>query len=143
MLKTVASLILCFTTSIFMAQNQEISDKELKKFADAYQEIQMVNQNSQQEMIKAVEDSDLTVEKFNEINQAEQNPNKEVDASADDLKKYESAMQSVEAIQAQVQKTVESKIKEIGLSMERFQQISTLVQTDKELQQRLTALMQG
>ncbi len=143
MLKTVASLILCFTTSIFMAQNQEISDKELKKFADAYQEVQMANQNSQQEMIKAVEDSDLTVEKFNEINQAEQNPNKEVDASADDLKKYESAMQSVEAIQAQVQKTVESKIKEIGLSMERFQQISTLVQTDEELQQRLTALMQG
>lgn len=143
MLKTVASLILCFTTSIFMAQNQEISDKELKRFADAYQEIQMANQNSQQEMIKAVENADLTVEKFNEINQAEQNPNQEVKASADDLKKYESAMESVGAIQAQVQQKVESKIKDLGLSMERFQQISALIQNDKELQQRLTALMQG
>ncbi len=143
MLKTITSLILCFTTSILVAQNQEISDKELEKFADAYQEVQMANQSSQQEMIKAVEEEDISVEKFNLINQAEQNPNKEVEATADELEKYESAMESVEAIQLKVQKQVESKINEIGLSMERFQQISALVQKDKELQQRLTALMQG
>lgn len=143
MLKTITSLILCFTTTLMVAQNQDISDQELKQFANAFQQVRMINQSSQQKMIKAVQDEDLTVERFNLINQAEQNPNKEVEATDDELKKYKTAMQSVEALQAEVQKQLESKIKESGLTVERFQQISNLVRSDKSLQQRLTALMQG
>ncbi|RRO22473.1 DUF4168 domain-containing protein [Flavobacteriaceae bacterium 14752] len=143
MLKTITSLILCFTTTLMVAQNQDISDQELKQFANAFQQVRMINQSSQQKMIKAVQDEDLTVERFNLINQAEQNPNKEVEATDDEFKKYKTAMQSVEALQAEVQKQLESKIKESGLTLERFQQISNLVRSDKSLQQRLTALMQG
>jgi len=143
MLKTITSLILCFTTTLVVAQNQDISDQELKQFANAFQQVRMINQSSQQKMIKAVQDEELTVEKFNLINQAEQNPNKEAEATADEIEKYKSAMQSVEALQAKVQEQLESKIKESGLTVERFQQISNLVRSDKTLQQRLTALMQG
>ncbi|MGX1022955.1 DUF4168 domain-containing protein [Flavobacterium sp. CS20] len=143
MLKTITSLILCFTTTVFVAQNQDISDQELKQFADAFQQVRMLNQSSQQKMIKAVQDEDLTVERFNLINQAEQNPNKKVEATDDELKKYKLAMQSVEAIQTEVQKQLETKIQDAGLTLERFQKISALLQNNKELQQRLTSLMQG
>ncbi len=143
MLKTITSLILCFTTTLMVAQNQDISDQELKQFANAFQQVRMINQSSQQKMIKAVQDEDLTVERFNIINQAEQNPNKEVEATDDELKKYKTAIQSVEALQAEVQKQLQSKIQEAGLSVQRFQQISALLQNNKELQQRLSTLMQG
>jgi hypothetical protein len=128
---------------VFVAQNQDISDQELKQFADAFQQVRMLNQSSQQKMIKAVQDEDLTVERFNLINQAEQNPNKKVEATDDELKKYKLAMQSVEAIQTEVQKQLETKIQDAGLTLERFQKISALLQNNKELQQRLTSLMQG
>jgi len=143
MFKKTMTLILCITTSLFFAQEQDISDKELKLFANAFQQVQIINQTTQQEMIKAVENSDMTVEEFNTINKAEQNPNEEVDASDEDLKKYKSAIESVEEIQAKTEQVLQDKIQETGITLERYQQIMTLVQTDQKLQQRLTELMQG
>lgn len=143
MYKTFMSLFLCFTTSMLIAQTQDISDQELQKFGDAFQQVRMLNQNSQQEMIKALEAEGISVDRFNAINQAEQNPNKEVEASDDELKKYESAMASIEEIQSDIQMQMKSKMKEAGIKFERYQQIMTMLQTDKELQQRLAQLMQG
>ena len=143
MFKIATSLVFCFMTTSLIAQSQDVSDQELEKFATAFQQVRMINQSSQQKMMKAVTDEDLTVERFNVINQAEQNPNKEVQASDDELKKYKAAMSSVEAIQKEIQAQLQTKIKDIGLTVERFQQISTLLQKDKSLQQRLRALMQG
>ena len=143
MFKRTMTLILCITTSLFFAQEQDISDKELKLFANAFQQVQMINQSIQQEMIKAVEDEEISVEKFNAINQAEQNPNKEVEASSSELNKYKLAMKSVEEIQAKTEQVLQAKIKETGITLERYQQIMSLVQTDQKLQQRLTELMQG
>lgn len=143
MFKTATSLILCFATTLLFAQTQDVTDQELKKFADAFQQVRMLNQSSQQKMMKAVTDEELTVERFNSINQAEQNPNKEVQATDEEYDKYESAMESVEAIQKEIQSQLQTKIKEAGLSLQRFQQISALLQKDQSLQQRLTALLQG
>ena len=141
MLKTITTLFLCFTTSLFFAQNQDISDKELSQFADAFQQVRFINQSSQQDMIKALKDENISVERFNTINQAEQNPNKESDATDDELKKYKSAMKSVENIQVKSQKDLQAKIKESGLSIERYQQIATKIQSDQNLQQRLSEIM--
>lgn len=143
MIKTITSVILCFTTTLLVAQNQDISDQELKQFANAFQQVRMLNQSSQQKMMKAVTDEHLTVERFNVINQSEQNPNKEVKTTDEELKKYKKAMESVESIQAEIQQQLQSKIEAAGLTFERFQEISALLQKDQSLQQRLRALMQG
>jgi len=143
MKKTIALLIMVFITTLTVAQEKNITDDELNKFAEAYQHVRTINQSSQQKMMKAVTDEDLTVERFNLINQAEQNPNKEVEATDDELKKYQVAMESVETIQQNVQAQLQTKIKEAGLTLERFQQIANQMKTDQNLQQRLSALMQG
>jgi hypothetical protein len=93
--------------------------------------------------MKAVTDEDLTVERFNLINQSEQDPNKEVEATTDELEKYDAALEAVENIQKNIQTQLQSKIKEAGLSLERFQQIANKMKSDKALQQRLSKLMQG
>lgn len=135
------TLILCFTTSLFFAQDQDISGKELSQFAVAFQQVRFINQSSQQDMVKALEVEGLSVKRFNTINQDEQNPNKEVDASEEELKKYKSAMKSVEDIQVKTQEDLLAKIKDFGLSLERYQEIATQLQSDENLQQRLSEIM--
>lgn len=81
------TLLFIAFTSIGFAQ-QKITDDELNKFADAYQEVRMVNQSSHQKMMKAVTDENLTVKRFNLINQAELDLNKELEATTEELEKY-------------------------------------------------------
>jgi hypothetical protein len=143
-MKTMITLLFaCLVTSLSIAQEQKITKGELNKFAEAYQEVRLANQTSQQKMMKAVTEEDLSVERFNIINQAEQNPNKEVDATDDELKNYQAAMESVEKIQKDIEMQLQTKIKEAGLTLERFQQIANQMKTDKALQQRLAILMQS
>jgi len=143
MKKTIAFLIMVCITTLTVAQEKNITDDELNKFAEAYQHVRTINQSSQQKMMKAIADENLTVERFNLINQAEQNPNKDVEATDDELKKYQAAMESVETIQQDVQAQLQTKIKEAGLTLERFQQIANQMKSDKALQQRLANMMQG
>jgi hypothetical protein len=143
MKKTIALLITVIFSSLTFAQQQNITDDELSKFADAYQQVRMINQSSQQKMMKAVTDEDLTVQRFNLINQAELNPDKEVEATEEELESYQVAIEAVETIQENVQAQLQTKIKETGLTLERFQQIANQLKSDKELQQRLSNLMQG
>ncbi len=141
-MKRTITLLFIALTSFGLAQ-EKISDEELNKFAEAYQQVRMINQSSQQKMMKAVTNEDLTVERFNLINQANQDPNKDVEATTAELEKYDAALEAVENIQAKVQSQLETKIKDSGLSLERFQQIANKMRQDKELQQRLAGLMQG
>lgn len=123
-------------------QKVEVSDAELSKFAKAYQGIQVAEQESQKKMIAAVEEQDLEIAQFNEIHQA-QMQNQEVNASKNDLKKHEKAVEKIEAMQPEIQKSMEEIITSQGLSIERFQQIATAMQADPTLQQRLQQLMTG
>lgn len=141
MLKTITTLFLCFTSSLLFAQTQEFTDKDLTQFAEAFQQVRFINQSSQQDMVKALEAEGLSVERFNMINQAEQNPNKDSDATEEELNQYKSAMESVESIQAKTQEDLLAKISATGLSLERYQQIATQLQSDENLQKRLSEIM--
>ncbi len=123
-------------------QKVEVSDAELTKFAKAYQGIQMAEQESQKKMIAAVEAQDLEIAQFNEIHQAKMQ-NQEVTASKEDQKKHERAVETIEALQPEIQKHMEQIITEQGLSLERFQVIAVAMQADTTLQQRLQQLMAG
>lgn len=135
--------VFLFSAMMTFAQNNKITDDELQKFADAYQQVRLINQSSQQKMMEAISDEDLTVKRFNLINQSEQNPNKEVEATDEEFENYQAAMEAVESIQQNVQAQLQTKIQEAGITLERFQQIANQMKNDKALQQRLASLMQG
>lgn len=121
----------------------DVSDEELSKFADAYQKIRMVNQQAQQKMAKKVEDSGFDIQRFNEIHQASLDPNSEVDATEEEMKKHKEVVTEIEGMQGEFQKEMESAISEEGLDVARYEKIAMALQTDTELQQRLQQLMQG
>ncbi len=123
-------------------QEVNVSDAELEKFAQAVQALQSAEQESQKKMIAIVEEQDLEIEKFNEIHQAKMQ-NQEVSASETDLKKHEKAVAKLEEMQPEIQKMMETIVTTEGLTMERFQQIATAMQSSPQLQQRLQQLMAG
>ena len=130
------------STSVF-AQEQKISVKKFDMFVEVFQTIQQENNKAQMEMAGIIEGEGLTTERFNEIYQAEQNPQQDSDASAEEKKQHAAAMTKLEAKNKELQGMMEAKIKEKGLTMEDYQQIYQKVQTDPEMQQKLMARLQG
>jgi hypothetical protein len=123
-------------------QTTEVSDDEIEQFALAFVEVQNIEQKVQPEMIQAVEEEGIEVQRFNEIMNAQQDPNQEVDASEDELKKFASANREIEDIQNRAQREMMGKITKSGLTVERYQEIMTAVRNDPALQQKLQSSMQ-
>lgn len=145
-LKTIAFLFITIVTSASAVMGQtdkEVTDNELKQFVAIVQQIQSINQESQQQMIKVVEDKGLNVERFNEIAQATQDPNKENDASDEEMKKFTDISTTIEKMYAGVQKKIEDNIKTEGLTLERYQEIGTAIQTKPELQERIQKFIEN
>lgn len=156
MLKSVRlNLLLCLTllasvgTVTAQVQQQpqvetattDVSDKELNKFATAFQAIQMENQKAQQEMVTIIEENGLKVERFQEIQRAQADPNTELDATEAELEAHKNAIGKLQAMQPKLQSQMEQVIKNKGMSMQRYQEVAAAVQTDQELQQKLQAIM--
>jgi hypothetical protein len=118
-------------------QSDDVSDKEIRQFAFSFQGIQQINQQSQQKMVNTVENEGLEVQRFNEINQAENNPDQPGNASDKEMEKYNSCIQQIQVIQNNAQEQMQKKITNEGLSVERYQEIMQLVQKDSKLQMRL------
>lgn len=136
-----ASLFFLTLFSATAQTSENVSDADLEKFAQAYQSVQQSNQQIQQKMVAAIEDEGISADRFNAIYEAKMNPEKEVDATDDEMEKQEAAMAKVEAMQQSFQKEMEDKIKEKGLTMQQFQDLGAKIQNSPELQQKMQAIM--
>lgn len=121
----------------------EVSDSELEKFAQAFQRIRMMNQQAQQEMSALVQDEDMEIARFNQIHQASLDPEVEIETTQEEEEKYERISTEIEEMQVKFQEQMEELITEQDLTIEKYQQIATQLQTDPELQERLRAYFQG
>lgn len=118
----------------------EVSDNELEQFVEVIEELQMINQEGQQKMIAAVEKGGMEIERYSEIQMAQQDPSKPANASAEEMNKFNAANQELEKIQLQSQTEMQKKIADAGLSETRYQEINMALQSDPELQQKFRAL---
>jgi hypothetical protein len=123
-------------------QSTEVSDSELKQFANAAQQVQSINQEFQQQMLNTLEANGLGAERFNEIQQAQQNPQQESDASKEEMEKYEASIRDFQNTQVQAQEIMEEKIIEAGLTVPRYEEIAMTLQSNPELQAKLQELQQ-
>ncbi|MGS2740295.1 DUF4168 domain-containing protein [Sinomicrobium sp. M5D2P17] len=119
----------------------DVSDDELGKIASAFQGVQEVNVKAQQEMVKTVEDNGFDIDRFNELYEASQSPEKEADASTDEKEKFGVIMNKMQEMQSGFQKQMEDAITKEGISLDRYQEVAVALQTDTELQQRLQTLL--
>lgn len=123
-------------------QEVKVTDAELEKFAEAYQGIQVANQDAQKKMIAVVEGEDLEIGKFNEIHQAKMQ-NQQVEASNEEIQRHARAVEKIEKMQPEIQAEMEEIITDADLTVERYQEIATAMQNNPQLQQRLQQIMVG
>lgn len=119
----------------------EFTDNDLEKVVEIQKEVQKINQEVQPSMIKAIEEVGLKTEKYMQINKAVQQKSGTDGFEEEDLKKYQSAQESIVVIQNDARKQMSDKIKEVGFSEQEYSQIYMAIQQDAELQQKIQELM--
>lgn len=153
MKKFFSSILFVFAigTASVMAQNPttpqqekiEVSDAELNQFAEVFQKMRMMNQEAQRDMMAVVQEEEFELKRFNEIHMAKMDPEKEVEITAEEEKKYKAVVAELEVMQPEIQKRMQEVISESDLDMERYQQLAMALRSDTELQQRLQDLMKS
>ena len=135
-------VFICGSMSLAAQEQQDISDKELVQFADAYTEVQVLNQQSQQKMMSILQEEGLEIERFNEIQQAKMDPNKKSDATDVEKKKHENITTKIEKMQPELEKNAIASIESTGISIKKFEALAAKIQEDTSLQQRLQTIME-
>lgn len=146
---------LCFLLSIAakaqqvptpMQQQQDVKidfdDAELKKFANAAGKVVVIQQETEQKMIQAIEEENLDLNKFTEIMTAQQNQQTEnLDATPEDLQKFDKAAAQVMKIQTEVQSEMVEVIQEEGLEPQQYEQILLAYQSNQDVKAKIDALI--
>lgn len=150
--KSLFSLFAVFSATLLMAQQPgqmnmsfekpEISEEELSEFVEVMPEVNAIQMKFQQEMVSAVQENNMEVQRFNELARAQQNPNMTVEANETEMQSFNAAMQAVQAIQENLNQQVQGAVSESELTMSRFQEIAMAVNSDQELQQKVQQMMQ-
>lgn len=120
---------------------QDISDADMELFASAFQEVQSVNQQVQNEMVGAIQEEGLDIQQFNQIQQATQAGGEETDISEEDMKKYQKSIEAIQKVQQEAQAKMQKAVEESGLDMQKYQQIMRAVQEDPEIQAKLQEML--
>ena len=131
------------TTMPQQQEKIEVSDSELTEFAEIFQKMRMMNQQMQKEMTSVVENENFELQRFNEIHQAKMDPNKDIETTQEEDKKYEAVVAELEVMQPEFQKQMQEVIAESDLSMQRYQELAMALRSDAALQQRLQEMMKG
>jgi len=120
-----------------------ITDAEIKQFLDAVEAVQAVSQEAQSQMMQAVEDEGMTLERFSEIQQNLQNPDAEITPITSDeegqLDRIDAKMREMEP---ELERQSVAAIQETGITPLRYQQLSKGIQMDPELTQKAQTMMQ-
>ena len=135
-------LMLIGSPAAFSQTEKSVSEEEMKQFATSIQQVEIVNQQAQQEMVSVVEKEGLEVQRYNEMQQADMDPDREIDATGEEMEKYDQATEELGKIHARTQEKMQESITEEGLTVDRYQEIATIISNDPEMQQKLREILQ-
>jgi len=114
-----------------------ITDEQLDSFANAYLEIVAIQDESQAEVVAAVEAEGFTVEEFQAIAETLNSPEGAVAIPPEQEEQFISAAEAVTAIQTDVQAEMQAAIQAEDLTIAEFEQIFAMAQQDPDLQQQI------
>lgn len=115
----------------------QLSEGQISRFVIAYQAVQTIRAEAQPEFIAAVEAEGLTVEEFNAIAEAQQNPETTAQISPEQAEQFTAAVNQLTVIQEEVQAEMQVAIQDAGLTIEEYQAILGAAQQDETLRQQI------
>lgn len=121
----------------------DISEQELEQFVEVYVKANEIQKENEAQMIQAIEEEDLDVNRFNEILMSRQNQEspEEVNASAEELASFNQAAEKIMEVQQQAQTEIEQLIEE-EMGTQKYQAIVIAYQQDPEVQQKVNKMLE-
>ncbi|NMF83334.1 DUF4168 domain-containing protein [Nodosilinea sp. P-1105] len=121
----------------------ELSPAQIDSFVNAYQAIQMIQQEVQADLVAAVEAEGLSVDDYNAIAESQQSPEAAAEIPAEQTEQFAAAVEQVSTIRASARDDMEAAIQAQDLTIEEFEQILTQAQQDPALQQEINQRLGG
>lgn len=131
-----------------MQQQQQVQTdfdrQELEKFVNVYIKSTEIQQGNEAEMIQAIEDEDLEINRFNEILTVQQNQQnvEEINATAEEMDSFNKAAEKIMAVQQETQAEIEELI-ESEMGTEKYQEIASAYQQSPEVQERVNGILEN
>lgn len=141
------SLVLFFSTTIFAqmvppAQPQELpssyTNEELKQFVNAVTKVMVIQEQGQMQMVEAIEENDISIDRFNEmLMQGQQMGQENIQATEEELVAFTNSMNEVQMVQMEMQQNMMAAITNEGLDVEQYQNIMQSYEVNPEVKERV------
>jgi hypothetical protein len=121
----------------------DFSDDELKSFVKASKKITSIQMETEQKMIKAIENEGLTVDRFHQILEQQRNATSATETSARELTSFNNAAQAIIEENRKVEQQMATSIEEEGIDIETYNQIMVAYQQNPGIQKKVDAILEG
>ncbi len=127
------------------APQTKVSADELKKFAGATKQLLAIVNETEGQMVQAVQKQGLSETRFNEIYQSKKTSGTKPAAqiTPKEEESYKQAVSQLTQIQKDAQAKMDQVVQAQGLQMDRFNQIFVAVQNDPQLRQEVRKMIQN
>lgn len=120
----------------------KFSEADLKKFVEANTSVTEIQKASRDSLIAAIEDENLTVDRFNELAKAHQAQKlEEVAEDKEEISAFSNAAQRVVKMQPETKEKVQAAIEEEGLTVEQYEKIMAAYEKDPAVQAQIQAVV--
>lgn len=150
------AIAMCFTfeavAQVPMQQEQQqqapvqddFSEEELEQFVGVYMQAAEIQQKNESQMIAAIEEEEMDIDRFNEILMARQNQQnvEEIDATAEEMASFNNAAEKIMAVQQEAQAEIEELI-ENEMGSQKYQQIVMAYQQSPEVQEKVNQMLES
>jgi hypothetical protein len=121
---------------------EDFSDNELENFVKTNATVTEVYAESEKKMISTIEEEGLSVDRFNELIAQQQDPEKEVDATQQELVALNNAAQTIMKERQAIQSEVTEVITENGLDVKTYQEIMFAYQKSPKIKEKIDKMVQ-
>lgn len=124
--------------------SEDVSEEELNKFVETISELEPIQVQLQSDMQKIIQDQDISVERFQQLMQAMQNPQmaQQVEITDEERQQIQEIQPELSDLQMKAQEEMVKKIEDNGMDMQRYQAIMMGAQQDQQLMTRLQTALQ-
>lgn len=128
-----------------LPSSSDVTDQEITNLVDAITAIEPIQREVQQQIQQAVEEKGITMERFQQMMMAMQNPQlaQQVDITDEEQAMIQELQPTLMQLQGEAQQEITSKIEENGLTADRYRQIIMGAQQDPELMQRVQTRLEA
>lgn len=123
------------------AIREDFSDDELKSFVKANEKVMAIQMEAEQNMVKAIEEEGLTVDRFHQILEEQRDPQRGTETSAEELKSFNNAAKVILEENAKVEEHMTTSIEEQGIDIETYKQIMLAYQQSPAIQSRVNGMV--